>query len=103
MEIILPLDLWYIIIPFLNINDYDSSTDVLDLFDNIRSKSRIQKEWEKHTKYETKQYPDRTEWYRNGELHRDDDNPAVVRANGTKYWGKNGKLHRDDDKPAIKN
>ena len=40
-------------------------------------------------------------WFKNEQLHRDGDKPAVVFANGTKYWFKNGKRHRDGDKPAI--
>lgn len=45
-------------------------------------------------------------WYLNGELHRDNDEPAHVRS---KYhiwgelnvWYKNGCIHRDNDKPAY--
>ena len=40
-------------------------------------------------------------WYRDGELHRDDDKPAAIYANGYKAWYKNNKLHRDNDKPAA--
>jgi len=40
-------------------------------------------------------------WYKNGELHRDDDKPAAVLAGGQKSWYKHGELHRDDDKPAV--
>ncbi len=40
-------------------------------------------------------------WYKNGELHRDNDKPAVIWADGSLTWYKNGKLHRDNDKPAI--
>ena len=25
-------------------------------------------------------------WIQNGQLHRDDDQPAVIKANGTKIW-----------------
>lgn len=44
-----------------------------------------------------------TKFWRNekGELHRGDDKPAVMRADGSKFWFKNGMRHRDDDKPAI--
>lgn len=45
------------------------------------------------------------EWYKNDELHRDDDKPAiewmVPRNNGSKYWFKHGLRHRDNDKPAV--
>jgi antitoxin component YwqK of YwqJK toxin-antitoxin module len=40
-------------------------------------------------------------WYRNGQLHRDNDQPATIDSNGTKEWYKNGQLHRDNDKPAV--
>jgi hypothetical protein len=39
-------------------------------------------------------------WYdSNGKFHRDDD-PAVVRANGTKVWYQHGNIHRDNG-PAV--
>ena len=41
------------------------------------------------------------QWYQNGQLHRDDDLPAIVNANGSNQWYQNGKLHRDNDLPAI--
>lgn len=40
-------------------------------------------------------------WYKNGALHRDNDLPAIERADGDKYWYKNGQHHRDNDLPAI--
>lgn len=40
-------------------------------------------------------------WFQNGKLHRDDDLPAIVNANGSNQWYQNGKLHRDNDLPAI--
>jgi hypothetical protein len=43
---------------------------------------------------------DRVEYRRFGQLHRDDDLPAVIRANGSKSWCRNGKRHRDNG-PAI--
>lgn len=42
-------------------------------------------------------------WLRNGWLHRDDDLPAVVCANGNCEWWVNGELHRDGDLCAILN
>jgi hypothetical protein len=41
------------------------------------------------------------EWYQNNLLHRDNDLPAIVWLNGTKQWYQNGKYHRDNDLPAI--
>jgi len=38
---------------------------------------------------------------KNGQLHRDNDKPAVISDNGTQYWYKEGQLHRDHDKPAV--
>jgi len=35
------------------------------------------------------------EWYRNGQLHRE-DGPAVIFADGTVKWLRHGKEHRDD-------
>ena len=29
-------------------------------------------------------------WYKEGKLHRDNDQPAIIEANGTKYWCKDG-------------
>ena len=57
-------------------------------------------------KYNTKnvhriEYANGYEWYKNGELHRDGDKPAVEYSNGDKMWYQNGKLHRDGDKPAV--
>ena len=49
--------------------------------------------------YTVKVYDNRTEWYLNGELHRE-DGPAIEYTSGSKYWYKNGKLHRLDG-PAI--
>ena len=34
-------------------------------------------------------------WYnKKGELHRDNDLPAVIYVDGSKHWYQNGKLHR---------
>ena len=51
---------------------------------------------------ELKIYQDVTqEWYKDGKLHRDNDQPAIIYADGTKFWYKEGKYHREDDQPAI--
>jgi len=44
---------------------------------------------------------EKKEWHKNGELHRENDKPAVICYNGTKKWYINGKLHRENDLPAI--
>ncbi len=49
--------------------------------------------------YTVKVYSDRTEWYLNGELHRE-IGPAIDWADGSKSWFLNGKRHRADG-PAI--
>ena len=47
-------------------------------------------------------FPNGTKWwYKNDIVHRDGDKPAVVDRNGNKGWWKNGKKHRDGDKPAV--
>lgn len=42
-------------------------------------------------------------WYHRGLLHRDNDEPAMINADGTLVWLKNGLIHRDGDKPAVVN
>ena len=54
--------------------------------------------------YTVKVYSNRTEWYFNGQFHRD-DGPAVEWSNGSKlggskFWYRNGQRHRDDG-PAL--
>ena len=36
-----------------------------------------------------------------GELHRENDLPAIIYADSSKFWYKNGKLHRENYMPAI--
>jgi len=36
-----------------------------------------------------------------GELHRENDLPAIIFENGSKFWYKNGERHRENDLPAI--
>jgi hypothetical protein len=38
---------------------------------------------------------------KNGQIHRDNDLPAVVWENGAKQWLQNSLLHRDNDLPAV--
>lgn len=40
-------------------------------------------------------------WYQNGQLQRDNDLPAAIFSDGAQYWYKNNKLHRDNDLPAM--
>jgi len=42
-----------------------------------------------------------TLYFRNNELHRDDDLPAVIWLSGRKEWYQNGELHRKNDQPAV--
>jgi len=42
------------------------------------------------------------EWYMNGKVHRENDLPALIYKDGSKLWyNKAGKLHRENDLPAI--
>ena len=49
--------------------------------------------------YTVRVYKGYTEWYLNGQCHRE-DGPAVESANGYKAWYKNDQRHRTDG-PAI--
>ena len=40
-------------------------------------------------------------WYRDGNLHRDADRPAIVWFNGSFEWWVAGELHRDGGHPAV--
>jgi len=40
-------------------------------------------------------------WYKEGKCHRDNDQPAVIHPDGTQLWYKEGKCHRDHDLPVI--
>ena len=39
-------------------------------------------------------------WYKEGNLHREGDQPAVICATGYQAWYKEGKIHREGDQPA---
>jgi hypothetical protein len=49
--------------------------------------------------YTVKVHPDRTEWFLNGKLHRE-DGPAVEWADGSRSWWLNDQRHRTDG-PAV--
>jgi hypothetical protein len=49
--------------------------------------------------YTVKVFENRTVWYLNGNLHRE-DGPAIEYADGNKEWYLNGERHREDG-PAI--
>ncbi len=36
-----------------------------------------------------------------GKVHRDNDLPAAIKANGTKMWYQHGKVHRNNDLPTV--
>lgn len=40
-------------------------------------------------------------WFKDGKLHRDNDQPAEITWNGTKTWAINGVSHREGDLPAV--
>ncbi len=52
-----------------------------------------------YKEYTVKVYSNKTEWYLNGNCHRE-DGPAVEWADGTKHWYLNGNRHRENG-PAI--
>ena len=41
------------------------------------------------------------EWRLHGQLHRDNDLPAVTRPGGYQAWYQHGQLHRGGGKPAV--
>ena len=41
------------------------------------------------------------EFYKNGQRHRDGDLPAYIRPDGMQMFYKNGQRHRDGDLPAV--
>ena len=45
--------------------------------------------------YVVKVFKNKTQWYQNGLLHRD-DGPAIEWADGGEMWFKNGEYHRGD-------
>jgi hypothetical protein len=47
-----------------------------------------------------KKFKNKTEYYKDGKVHRDNDLPAIEYIDGTKCWCQNGFLHRDNG-PAI--
>jgi uncharacterized protein (UPF0305 family) len=49
---------------------------------------------------EIKKFKNSIEYYNDGELHRDDDLPAIEHADGTKVWFQHGEIHRDNG-PAF--
>jgi len=41
-------------------------------------------------------------WYnKDGQFHRENDQPAIIYEDGSKFWYLNGKRHRDTDLPVI--
>jgi len=40
-------------------------------------------------------------WYANGQMHRNNDLPAITHTNGDRYWCQYGLKHRDNDLPAV--
>jgi hypothetical protein len=41
------------------------------------------------------------EWYQHSQRHRDNDQPAIIYAYGTQAWFQHGKYHRDNNQPAV--
>jgi hypothetical protein len=38
---------------------------------------------------------------KNGKYHRENDQPAIIHADGKQEWWVNGQFHRENDKPAV--
>ena len=51
--------------------------------------------------YDTIREKNRVVTRRNGLIHSTGDQPAIVKADGTREWYRNGELHRDNDQPAV--
>ena len=41
------------------------------------------------------------EWWKDGREHREGDQPAIIYPSGTREWWKDGKYHREGDQPAY--
>jgi hypothetical protein len=68
----------------------------------INRQSKLSKVKSEKTIKPIKNENEYSEWKNEqGELHRENDLPALTRLDGTKQWWINGKLHRENDKPAI--
>lgn len=86
----------------------DESCTILHSFDDQPARINRYAEYYKNGKlHRDKDQPaividiDHREWWKHGNLHRDGDEPAVIHSSGSKEWYKNGNLHRDGDEPAI--
>jgi hypothetical protein len=77
-----------------NINHVNSYVENIKNIEKIKNKNVKNK-----NEYTVKVYNDKTEWFLNGERHRE-DGPAVEFNDGSKYWMQHGKFHRLDG-PAI--
>lgn len=69
--------------------------DILDNYEIIKYKP-----YDKD-KYTNEHRTDSVIYYKNGLIHRDNDDPAIINTDGSQYWYCNGKLHRSCDNPAI--
>ena len=46
--------------------------------------------------------PDTKYWFdKKGNLHRNNDKPAIITERGSLHWYQHGELHRENNKPAI--
>jgi ribosomal protein L24E len=71
--------------------DYDSYLDIETSYEEIYIFNKLHSVFDEPLIYDGNQH-----WYKNGELYRDNDLPAVIQADGSQYWYKNGELHRPD-------
>ena len=94
----IPIDIVERIVILTETNrDYEAMCELIERLKEPQRRMRI---IESITKREVDEL--RTvSYYLDGKLHRENDKPAVERADGTKEWWYNGRLHRENDKPAI--
>ena len=95
---VIPIDIVERIVVLTETNrDYKT---ICDLIERLKESQRKERIIEAITKREVDD--EGTVWYYlDGELHRENDKPAVEYPYGTKEWWYKGQLHRENDKPAV--
>ena len=94
----LNIDCVSVLCSFLDINKDEYVLSAFSL--QGKETDRVLNYWKSHSEYRVEEKEGRKEWYRNGELHREGDLPAVV-CKDVKEWWKNGLRHREGDLPAV--
>lgn len=86
--------------------DYEPSVDLLNNFIEIKRAINFSKYYKKiilnYDNFSKVIIKSEVLLYlKNDKRHRDNDQPAIIRANGTKEWWINNRRHRDNDKPTV--